>query len=635
MSNLAPRILSVARRAAPALAGLALLVPGGLRAQETGTCRFLEGTESAVTNVVPGAGRITWLSRPRIACSDGVRIEADSAIAYSAQSMSHLMGNVRYHDGARELDADEARYFSNMGRLQATGHLFMRDTLQGSTIENGNLIYLRETDFRPQEEMTVTVGPDRVRPVALLRIGPGPDTASARPAAVPADTAAPPAPPVTAPDSAVVRDTAVAADTTTRADTATVARDTTVAPDITVVADTAVAGERVAAPDTTLAADTVPPGPVAEAPGPPPASPPPDTVPYRVEANRIFLQGDQYFTASGDVVITRDSLQAYGDSAEYDQAGARMDLVGSARVEGSGYDLSGRKVELTMPGGRMRSVRALHQAQLVGEDLHMRAPVIEIFLSDGEMDRLVAVALRPPEATGGAPPAEPDSADLARPVAEARDFVLTADSVDVRTPGQVLDRIFATGDARGESTARDSLNVESLPPVARKDWLEGDTVVATFVRAAPRPGVPADSARQDYNLDSLVAHGAARSLYRLPPSDSTARPGIDPPAVSYVTGSKITIVMNGAEVDRMEVEGPTAGWQLEPTTRGTPADSLAPPDTSHLGPDTAAASGASGEPAPARRPRPAPPSHREGAYVGSRPAPTSTDPQRRRRRRGR
>ncbi len=498
-------VSGIGRLGVAVLVAAAPLVPGRAAAQDTSQCRFLEGTANAATSVVPGAGRVSYVSRPRIACSDGVRIQADSAVAYSAQNMSHLIGHVRYRDGTREMRADDARYFSQVARLQAVGHLFVRDFDQGSTIENGELVYLRRTSFRSEEQMTVTRGRDRARPKALLHMRPGEDTVSV--------------------DSAQ------------------------------------------ATPSE------------------------PDTVPYQVEADRLFLQGDRYFSAGGDVVIERDSLVAHSDSAEYDQVAALMTMLGSAHVEGSAYDLSGRTIEMAIESGQMRSVRALHEAQLVGDDLEMRAPSIHIFLVDGSMDRLVAIRLlpsdsAPPTPAGGAPPPPVDSVDLARPVAEAQDFTLTADSVEVRTPGQVLDRIFAAGKARGESTARDSLNVPSLPEVARRDWLEGDTVIANFVRADPPPGQPADTTRGDYRLERLTAQGGARSLYRLLPSDSTARPGIDAPAVHYVTGSVIVIVMNEGEVGSMEVEGPTTGWHLEPTTRGAPADSLARPDTTRIGPDT-------------------------------------------------
>jgi len=483
------------------LGATAVFAPVPVAAQ----CRFVEGTSNLSTSVVPGMGQVTHVSTPRITCADGVRIQADSAVAYSAQNMSHLIGRVRYRDGSRELRADDARYFSQVGRLQARGHVFVRDLDQGSTIENGDLVYLRRTRYRAEEQMNVTRGSDRARPKALLHVRPGVDTVTA--------------------------------------DSAQAAR-----------------------------------GPSE-----------PDTVPYQVEADRLFLRGDHYFSAGGDVVIERDSLVAHSDSAEYDQLAALMVLRGSARVDASQYDLAGRSIEMNLPDGQMRSVRALHEASLVGEDLDMRAPSIEIFLTEGEMDRLVAIRLDPDSVettpAGGAPPAPDDTLDLARPVAQAERFRLTADSLEVRTPGQALDRIFAAGRARGESTARDSLNVPSLPDVARSDWMEGDTVIATFVRVAPVPDQPVDSTRDDYRLERLVALGAARSLYRLLPSDSTVRPGLDPPAVSYVTGRVITIVMNEGEVDRMEVVGPTEGWHLEPTTRAS-RDSLAQPDTSGVGPDT-------------------------------------------------
>lgn len=494
----------IAALGAALLGSAALVVPVRLAAQ-SGNCRFVEGTTNLATSVVPGAGQVTHVSTPRISCSDGVRISADSAVAYSSQNMSHLIGHVRYRDGSREMRADDARYFSRVGRLQARGRLYVRDIDQGSTIENGELVYLRKTSFRAEEEMRVTRGRDRSRPKALLHVRPGVDTVSI--------------------------------------DSAQAAR-----------------------------------GPSE-----------PDTVPYEVEADRLFLRGDHYFSAGGDVVIERDSLVAHSDSAEYDQLAALMVLRGSARIDASAYNLAGRTIEMTVPDGRMRSVRALHEASLLGEDLDMRAPSIEIFLTEGEMDLLVAIRLPPDSAAvapaGGEPPPPTDTLDLMRPVAQAENFRLTADSLEVRTPGQVLDRIFAAGGARGASTARDSLNVPELPEIARSDWMEGDTVIATFVRVPPAPDLVADSVRDDYRLERLTALGAARSLYRLLPSDSTVRPGVDPPAVSYVTGSMITIVMNEGEVDRMEVVGPTEGWHMEPTTRAS-GDSIAHPDTLIIGPDT-------------------------------------------------
>ncbi|MCG6954712.1 MAG: hypothetical protein LJF04_01865 [Gemmatimonadetes bacterium] len=584
-----------------AIAGVA---PGRSAAQ-TG-CRFGSGTGDFHSQEIPQGGRITWVGHPHFVCGDGVQIWADSAESFSAQNMSHLIGHVRFVDQTRELRADDARYFSRLARLQAHGNLFVRDTVRGSVIENGSLEYLRQTSTRPVEQMTVTTGPDGVRPRALLYMRPARDTASADTLAtdtLATDTTAVPEGPArpaeVRPDTGVaVPDTTVRPDTTRAlpADTAVSAGDTTraVMPDTTVRPDTtrAAPGDTaVSAGDTTRA---VPPRARPDTAGvagdttraaPPRAGPdttgvaedttraaPPDTLqtPYVVDANRLELHGDSAFTATGNVSIERDSLHAFSDTAVYDQGAGHILLNGAARVESSGYDLSGRTVNLSLPGGEISRVRAVHDAVLTGEQLRMTAPTISVFVTNGAMDRLVATPIWP---EGQAQ--VQDSADLERPVAVSDKFRLSADSLDVRAPGQVLDKMYAVGAARGESSAGDSLNVPELPEVARKDWIEGDTLVVTFVKVEPRPDQPTDSAH--YDLDRLVAQGDASSLYRILPSDSTARPGVDPPAIHYVLGTTITIVLDSGQVDHMEVEGPT-GWHLEPLGHAA-KDTITSPDT--------------------------------------------------------
>ena len=115
-----------------------------------------------------GELRITYITNPHFLCSGGVEIWADSAEAFPDRGYSHLIGNVRYQEDARELRADDARYFTNEGRLQAEGSLVILDEAQGSSIENGNLVYLLETDFRDVSEMTVMTDANGVRPVAVL-----------------------------------------------------------------------------------------------------------------------------------------------------------------------------------------------------------------------------------------------------------------------------------------------------------------------------------------------------------------------------------------------------------------------------------------------------------------------------------
>ena len=511
MSSPAPR----GRSAAALVLLTCSLIPSRIAAQED--CDFIAPTRSMQFTTLTGGATITYLGAPHMMCRDGIEIWADSAVEYSAQSMQHMMGSVRFIDANGELNADEARYFPEQGRLQANGHVFVQDTLQGFTIRNGNLVYLRATDFREEPQTTVTIAADGIQPHAILRMRP----AEPRPESIEP----------TAPDT-------IAADST---------------------------GTALSAEALVLPVD---------------AGPHRQGSPYIVDGNRIFIQGDRYFRATGDVEIERDSLNAFADSVEYDQVAGRILLEGSARVDGPTYDLVARTITLGMDGDDIDEVRAVRDAVLNGNEVVLTAPEIRIYLLDDLLDRLVAVmAPAPPDVM------LVDSAD-ARPVAQADDFEVTADSIEVIAPGEALERIFAGGMARSVSRARDSLNVETLPEIARTDWLEGDTVIVMFVPAdtSESLGPAADTAQAAYRIDRIIAQGDARSLYRLPPSDTAAVLGEDEPAVHYVVGDEITIVMVEGDVDRMEVDGHTRGMHLEPVR--VMEDSLAAPS---LGVDTTTA----------------------------------------------
>jgi predicted RecA/RadA family phage recombinase len=453
--------------------------PGAVAAQEG--CRYVApGNDVFVSRRTPGGGQVTNIRNPHLLCEDGVEIWADSAVAYSDQAMSELIGRVRYSDRARELRADQARYFSEVGRLQAQGNVRVTNTEDGTQIDNGDLVYLRVTDFRDQEEMTVVTGPDGIRPRALVR----------------------PAQP-----------------------------------------------------------DSMPPD--AE-PG----------APYTIEGARIVLRGSAYFASTGDVRIERDSLFAFGDSAEYREPSDELVLVGSARVESGTYTLVGRTITIGAAASDTTEIHARRDALLTGPDMVVNAPHITLQVANGAVERLVAVPL------AGLPEAEADSADGARPVALAEDFELTADSLELTAPAEVVERILAAGNARSISRARDSLNVESLPEIARNDWLEGDTVVISMRQVADTAS--GSSTDVEYEIERIVARVGARSLYRLPPEDSAAVPGVDPPAVHYVMGDEITLLMEDGEVQSMEVVGQTRGVHLEPL-------SGAPPDSLSVAPDSTAA----------------------------------------------
>ena len=73
-------------------------------------------------------------------------------------------------------------------------------------------------------------------------------------------------------------------------------------------------------------------------------------------------------------------------------------------------------IDIGIPDGEVRSVKAIRDGVLTGERLELTSPVIELFLADGAMDRLVAIPLRPDSVIREE---DLDSADIVRPVRPA------------------------------------------------------------------------------------------------------------------------------------------------------------------------------------------------------------------------
>ncbi len=650
--------LSVFRRLAGGLALVLALTPGPMRGQVGGDCE-VPRHNGFVTISLSNGSRITYFSSPTIVCGGNTRISADSAVVYEATNYTQLFRHVVFEDGESRLTADQAHYFDQERRLRAWGQVILRDLEEGSIIRGDTMVLLRAGPGRPEDELTVlgtrpraTLYPTR-QPIpadsAGLEEGGGlepsrpdtsvavpPDTSGLRPPdtarVVPPDTSA-----VGPPDTAMValpRDTsAVRLPDTAMAsppDTGAVSpRDTSAVrlPDTAVVSppDTgAVASRDTSAarvPDTVMVAP-----PARGAPLPPPASrgrsapvSQEDRTPYEVQARRMFLEGSRYFRAVGAVTVTRDSVNAEADSLEYDETAGALFLARDARMKTGAYDLSANTIRLDIPQDEIRGVLAREDALLEGQDLWLLAPAIHLLLDQGKVQRLSAmgepqadsVAAEEAEAPRRQGPGRLLPPQLRekgieefpeRPHALAEDFLLWADSLEVIAPEETLDEVWAIGNARGESMARDSLNTPDTPELIRRDWLEGDTIVAIFVPAdsAQGPeGAEADSA--SYRLDRLVARVGARSLYRLAATDSTQAPdstravdraaegeeaGEERMAIHYVTGDEITIVMKEGEVERMEVAGDTHGIHMEPVAegrRGVVPDTTAVPPTGRSG----------------------------------------------------
>jgi hypothetical protein len=137
---------------------------------------------------------------------------------------------------------------------------------------------------------------------------------------------------------------------------------------------------------------------------------------------------------------------------------------------------------------------------------------------------------------------------------------MLADSLHVVMPGQRIMRIDAVGDAFAETTP-DSTKIRST----ERDWLRGDTIIASFdttataVAAAPDSAVTDTAASKRPVIRDLVATGNASSFYQMPPQGG----GRGKPALNYVRGGSITVDFQDQAVHTVTVAEQAVGMYLE------------------------------------------------------------------------
>lgn len=303
--------------------------------------------------------------------------------------------------------------------------------------------------------------------------------------------------------------------------------------------------------------------------------------PVRLVADRVVMDGDSLVYASGDVEITRPDVLATGDSATIDSGREWARLMRGPVIQGLGeqpFTLRGSVIDLFSEQRSLQRVLAAGEGAILSEDLDLRADTIDLRLADDRLQR--AYAFGP---------------SRARAVSEASDIL--ADSLDVHLPNQRLTEVRAIGGAFAQSMPDTSrLRTEE------RDWLRGDSIIATFdTTAAPRvaratrptdvqPGATADSvARLDSartsELRELLAVGRATSFYQIAPEDSTELR----PTVNLVTGRQIAVFFGEGVVRDVRVLGQTHGVLLQPEAPGTEnAAPTAPPGGAAPAPPTGA-----------------------------------------------
>src|SRR6185503_1025583 len=117
------------------------------------------------------------------------------------------------------------------------------------------------------------------------------------------------------------------------------------------------------------------------------------------------------------------------------------------------YDLTGGLLFLQMPDGAIREVTASKGGSLLSEKLKFEAPKIYFLLEGGELERLV----------GGRDPewVPPDTTVSRRAVANAEDFSIAGDSVEITSPAGALESVFAIGKGRAETASKLEVTAET------------------------------------------------------------------------------------------------------------------------------------------------------------------------------
>ncbi len=252
--------------------------------------------------------------------------------------------------------------------------------------------------------------------------------------------------------------------------------------------------------------------------------------PYIIRAAEVWLKGNDEAYASGNVTIDRSDFAARGDSTWLNVALGEGLLIGHAEAGGKdslSYDLTGRRIAFRLVDDELEWVQAQGLADATSAEWRIVADTIEFSVANDmiQQGRIWG--------------------DSIVPRAMSEQYTITADSMAVDTPDQVLTEVRGFGTGLATSKA-DSLSGEA-------DWMAGDTLVVRF-----------DSTESGgRTISELIASGHAQAFYRIPDeADSTAVP-----ALNYSRGLRIIAKFLDEAIDRVDVIGEADGVYLEPIKR--------------------------------------------------------------------
>ncbi len=256
---------------------------------------------------------------------------------------------------------------------------------------------------------------------------------------------------------------------------------------------------------------------------------PSDTV--DVVADRITSVADSLVYAGGDVRITRPQLLATGDSAYLDQGSGLARLMRSPTVEARRsrpFTLTGGVIDVFSKNKLVNRVVASPNGHATSQDLQLYADSVDLRVRDNELQRAMAWGRT-----------------RAHAVSPERDIL--ADSIDALLPNQRIHEIIAVGKAYATSIP-DSLTMTTKD----RDWIRGDTIVATFDRMASR-----DTSKTP-PVKTITSREHARAYYHVKNDKFKSRPGIN-----YVEGREIDLTFLNGGIDSVKVHGKASGVYVE------------------------------------------------------------------------
>jgi len=268
------------------------------------------------------------------------------------------------------------------------------------------------------------------------------------------------------------------------------------------------------------------------------------TEPYIIVSDRFRMKGNDRVWAGGKVTVDRSDFAARSDSMMMDQTRGYGTLIGGTpSVEGRGkpgtgeagksYTLVGTRIDLALVQRDVRAVKAMGNGQATGSDWILSADTIDLRIEEKLLQQTFSWG------------------DSLRPHAISTLYTIQSDSLAIDSPDEVLKESRAFGNAF--STAKR----DSATTAAETDWITGDSLTIRFVQEYDSA---ANATRS--RLRELVSRGHARALTHHPPDpkDSTVKT----PSINYSRGDRITLLMRRDRIENVVVAGKADGVHLEP-----------------------------------------------------------------------